>query len=1082
MSHCANMNRFPAVLLIMLLITSAGSLFAGSAEDLIKQSGVQGGLIVHLGAEDGSFVSDLLVNDSFVVHALCENQAVTDKVRAHIKKKGLYGKVSVQRWSKDYLPYADDLANLIVMPNAKCRVKNEEIARVLAPIGVALLPKGIKFQVSGFTPQPSGEWTKYTKPIPPEIDEWTHYLHGPDNNAVAQDTKAGIPKHLRWIGDPKHARAHEQLASVSAMVTAGGRLFYIVDEGLRADIRMPARWRLVARNAFNGVILWKREITKWADHLHGFRQGPSDLPFRLVALGDTVCVTLGTDQPVSALDAATGKTLITFKGTENTQQIIHTGTILIMLAGTPQVDILKTGNKTGSAQRVVVAAHPDTGTILWKKEVDETALYPMAVSEGTLLYQTTSQLVCLDAKTSKERWRLDHPANLAGGRRWWLWNSPTLTACDGIAYVADSKKLTAFAIDKGELLWQTKSAHGFQSPADIFVVNNLVWHGNTGSRGQADFQEGLNPKTGKIEKKLETRKAWSYPTLAHYRCYRPKASSQYIFSSRSGVEFIDVDSGAISLNHWVRGTCQYGVMPANGLLYTPPHSCACNIKTMMRGLCAFSSSNGKPPTARTNTASDSLEQGPAYGKQSAAGGKPDYWPMFRHDAQRSGRTDSSVPAKLSRAWKQKVGGRLSTLVAGRDKVFVAEINRHTVHALSAADGSPLWSFTAGGRVDSPPTLYKGLLLFGSADGWIYCLRENDGELAWRFRGAPEERLIVVRGQLESAWPVHGSVLVNNGSLYAAAGRSSYLDGGIHVYRIEPATGKLLDKTVIYSPDKKTGRQPDGGVDLRGVLNDVLSASGDTIYMRHLKIDFKTGDDLQTGPHHLFAPIGFLDNEWWHRSYWIYGSDPVSMPRSNESGWAIWPRMGTMVPSGRILSMDEELVYGHGRNKLSTGMTAHMSGEQYQLFAARKKSLGLVPSDRENQHLRYGGSADKLLSKQTRSGEQGGRKPAFEYAWTKKSPLLARALAVAGKTLLIAGPPPPSGGRFRELEQDRAEQTEACFLGQLGAELHLVNAADGNSLAQYKLESSPVFDGMIVLQVKVLMSLQDGSVVCFGQDN
>jgi len=83
------------------------------------------------------------------------------------------------------------------------------------------------------------------------------------------------------------------------------------------------------------------------------------------------------------------------------------------------------------------------------------------------------------------------------------------------------------------------------------------------------------------------------------------------------------------------------------------------------------------------------------------------------------------------------------------------------------------------------------------------------------------------------------------------------------------------------------------------------------------------------------------------------------------------------------------------------------------------------------------------------------------------------------SLLIAGPPEPSGARFRELEQKNAEEAESFFLGRRGAEFHLINAADGKPLTQYNLESSPVFDGMIVAHGKVLMSLQDGSVVCFG---
>ena len=1089
------------IVLAFVLFFLTTSIFGQSARDIVTSSGIQGGLVVHLGSGGGSFPTGLCANDSFVVHGLCDDRRGTAEARESIKQQGLYGRVSVQFWNKNYLPYADNLVNLVVVDTSYgirdtrygMRDAGSEILRVLAPRGVAIVREKGNEEWLSRIPHPASRigdgLTMFAKPTPAEIDEWTHYLHGPDNNAVAQDTRAGLPKHVQWIGYPKFARSHEQLASVSAMVSARGRLFCIIDEGLTADIRMPARWHLVARDAFNGVILWKRKIDRWADHLHGFRSGPPDLPFRLVAAGDRVYVTLGIDQPVTALDAATGKLVMTYQGSDNTRQIIHTGDRLIMLAGSSQVAIRMRRGEDKSARRVVMAANPETGEMLWRKEISIETLLPLVVSNDAVLYQTSEHLVCLNAKSGDQRWRTAHPVRLAAPQSGtWLWASPTLTAHDGIVYVADFQALSAFSIDQGEALWECSSASGFNSPPDVFVINDRLWRGYTRSRGSADFGEGLNARTGEVEKIIATQKAWAYPTLAHYRCYRPKATSRFILSSRSGVEFIDVESGKINPNHWVRGTCQYGVMPANGLLYAPPHSCACNIKTMMRGMLAFSSSRSKPPvTARAEASQDvraGFEKGPAYGKvaQRASGdGHTGDWPTFRHDNRRSGRTATPVPSDLHRAWKTKIGGRLSSPVAAGGRLFVAEIDAHTIHALDMTDGAPLWSYTAGGRIDSPPTIHDSLVLFGSADGWVYCLRAADGALVWRFRGAPEDRLIVARGQLESAWPIHGSVLVHDGTLIVAAGRSSYLDGGIHVYRLEPETGKLLSESVIHSLDPKTEEQPDGGVDLRGVLNDVLSVSGDSVYMRHLKIDFETGDDLQTGPPHLFAPMGFLDDAWWHRSYWLFASDPVCMPPTNESGWAIWARMGNMVPSGRILSLGEEMVYGYGRNRYPGGGAGQVrGGEQYHLFAAEKEAFQPLPSNRENQHLRYGGSGRALGLEITERDKRYGEPSLHRNVWSRQVPIFARALVLADTTLLLAGPHEQAELRTGELTLPNLDKAESAFQGRQGAALCLVDAAGGEPLAQYKLESPPVFDGMIAARGRIFISLKDGSLVCFGQ--
>jgi outer membrane protein assembly factor BamB len=98
--------------------------------------------------------------------------------------------------------------------------------------------------------------------------------------------------------------------------------------------------------------------------------------------------------------------------------------------------------------------------------------------------------------------------------------------------------------------------------------------------------------------------------------------------------------------------------------------------------------------------------------------------------------------------------------------------------MDATNGSTLWNYIAGGRIDSPPTIYQGRVLFGSADGYVYCLNSEDGALIWRFRAAPMNLRMVAFEQVESVWPVHGSVLIQNDRVYCVAGRSVFMDGGI----------------------------------------------------------------------------------------------------------------------------------------------------------------------------------------------------------------------------------------------------------------------------------------------------------------
>ena len=208
------------------------------------------------------------------------------------------------------------------------------------------------------------------------------------------------------------------------------------------------------------------------------------------------------------------------------------------------------------------------------------------------------------------------------------------------------------------------------------------------------------------------------------------------------------------------------------------------------------------------------------------------WSMYRCDAARSCATTSSISGVLRDLWETDLRTELLTApVVSDGTVLVASKMSDSVYALDSESGTRLWRYTAGGPIDSPPTIYRGMVFFGSSDGWVYCLRLRDGALAWRFRAAPTSRRISAFGRIESPWPVHGSLLVENDIVHVVAGRSSYLDGGFYKYRLDAATGSLVQRDRISStPGMKTdwGRSPD--VDY-GLLSDILVSDGKRLFMR-----------------------------------------------------------------------------------------------------------------------------------------------------------------------------------------------------------------------------------------------------------
>ena len=930
------------------------------ARQILQATGVQGGLVVHVGCADGKLTAALGAGDAYLVHGLDSTAENVRAAREHVHALGLYGKVSIAQLRGKRLPYASGLVNLLVSEDLG-NVPAAEVMRVLCPNGVAYVKR-------------NDVWAKTVKPRPETIDDWTHALHDASNNAVAHDLDVGPPRHLQWLCGPAWARSHDHLASVSAVVSSAARVFYIVDEGPIAAVALPAKWFLVARDAFSGVLLWKKPVGPWEGHLRGFRSGPPELSRTLVAAADRIYVTLGYEKPVCALDAATGKLLKTYAGTEDTLEILHLDGMLYLVGGrrTPQeLDTNAAAWRRGVTPRArskrVLAVDTRTGQVAWQKSdptVAEIMPMTLAVAGGRVFCQNPDAVLCLEGKSGKELWRA--PRRVSVKRRGW--STPTLVVYGDVVLSADravegrsddedaearkvewepnsaggnapTGELIAFSAETGKRLWSSKCQECYNAPVDVLVADGLVWTGELVRATQPGITAGRDPNTGEIKRTRPEDKTFFTVGMNHHRCHRNRATERHLVLGRAGVEFIDVKSGVGVADHWVRGACQYGVLPCNGLLYAPPHPCACYIEAKLNGFLALAPARPSAPAAAPPQQAENaarLETGPAYGSSrtpNPEGATPGAdWPTYRHDAARSGSTTTQVGVKLDPAWEAGLEGRLSALVLADGMILVAQIDAHTVHALNAENGARLWSYTAGGRVDSPPTVHRGLALFGCADGWVYCLQASTGKLAWRFRAAPEDRRIVAYGQLESAWPVHGSVLVQDGAAYCVAGRSSFIDGGMVLYRLDPETGQVLAETRIDDRDPETGLEPQSiirGTHMSGALPDVLSSDGTSLYMRHLRFD-RDGAAQEPNVPHLYSPAGFLDGAWWHRTYWMLGS-------SMSSGYGGWPRSGTRVPAGRLLVLDDTTVYGFGRD-LYAPYGGHVGLDAATVFHYGRKNL------------------------------------------------------------------------------------------------------------------------------------------------
>ena len=1010
--------RSTAVIFAMALTVVSG--FAGAAdppygaeaERILRSAGVQGGLVVHLGCDDGRLTAALRSNERYVVHGLDSDASDVEKARRYLKTRGIYGSVSIEQWDGQSLPYTDNLVNLVVSKDP-LQVSKEEIMRVLAPRGVVCVKR-------------DGEWHKTVKPWPKEIDEWTHYLHGPDKNAVARDSRVTPPRHLQWKGEPMWCRSHDGVASsIAVMVSANGRMFCVVDEGIIGQPSLPQHWTLVARDAFNGKLLWKKPVNH-------------NNPWRVAAAGDRVYVTLGRNAPVSILDAATGEVLKTCEDAGKADQLVCTSNTLVVYSKNAQ---LKRRSAKGKGE-AIVALDRMTGRPLWTEQVDGMLGRTLAAKDGQLCYHNRKQVVCLDLQSGEELWRSDCK------------RGKMLMIYEGAVLFSASNGLHSFSLETGDLLWRKGGVRG----RDLFGADGLVWPAVSTQGAGSKFHwrprvtkaTGYDPMTGKAKRTFSIER---FITPGHhFRCYRPKATERYLLATKRGVEFVDLKGEDHMRHNWLRAPCRHGFVPCNGLLYMPPHQCFCYPGTLLSGFNVLAGKvEGPPRDAR----GDRLERGPAWGTKAgnaSSGGEED-WPIYRHDAQRSGCARTSVPAQLDTLWEIELESNTTPPVAVDGRLYLARTDAHTVCCLDAGNGDQIWSHTAAGRVDSPPTVYGGLVLFGSADGHVYCLRARDGELVWRFRAAPAERRIMTFGQLESAWPVHGSVLVQDGTVYCTAGRSSYLDGGIYVYGLDPETGKVLHRNHLDGGRPDIGQEAGRPFDMEGTKTDILVSDGEDLYLFHTRLNpdltvqetpriTKLGDRKVS--QHLMCNDGFLDKTWFDRSYWTYGNR-----------WPGYYFAYDSPKSGQILVFDEDTVYGLHvfRHRSGHSPVFKPADEGYELFADDKACEAIL---RPMEVGREKGTSytRSLLPK-----------------WSEFVPVRAKAMVLAGDRLFICGAP----------DIVPNDDPEAAFQGRSGARLWAVSAEDGEKLAEYELERMPAFDGMIAAWGRLYIVTEDGRLLCMGAE-
>ena len=350
------------------------------------------------------------------------------------------------------------------------------------------------------------------------------------------------------------------------------------------------------------------------------------------------------------------------------------------------------------------------------------------------------------------------------------------------------------------------------------------------------------------------------------------------------------------------------------------------------------------------------------------------------------------------------------------------------------------------------------MLFGSDDGWVYSLDANTGQLAWRFRAAPEERYIHVEGQINSAWPSAAGVIVDGGIAYCAAGLIPY--DGTYLYALDMKTGKAVWAKRIGDAEQQGG-SPQGTMALAGDTLVVPSfiGQGSRAYRK------ANGEAIP----------------WYvgSRKFWTYGTDAVA---DGDVWFYGGSRHGNDTDENKrrdagarpftVMDIKTGWVYAAGDKK--GGQIAR------NLIAPVLGKTIIVGDGVAYDRVKY---CEMLLKDPVKTDEtQAWSVPLWSHSERKTS-----ALALAGDVVLAGGNSQAVAFEWLELGKEagrpKPQHPEPCrhAAGETSAVVAFEAKAGGKELGRVTVPGTILRNSLAVAGGKVFVVTEEGSVCCLNGD-
>ncbi len=797
------MRRIQAVGLSGVLITVsllASGRCAEKTADPLDHLDLERGVValINLPPAGADRVVQRVAATKLLLYFQSADMSQVEQLQQAAERAGLLGtRIFADTGGRGSIHLATDLADrVVVVPKTGQELGDEEIVRVLHPLGTAWVGQ-----------------RKLTKPVPKGADQWTHPYHGPDNNTQSTDQLAKGELRTQYLGYPLFSPMPEQT------VICGGRMFKAMGHIAHKANQDPMLNKLLCINAYNGTILWQRDLPE------GF------MIHRNTMIATDDALLMGDDTSCKVIDGVTGKVRseITVPaglgdGPVWKWMALRDG-VLYAMVGHEEVHVdTQPSDRRGLGHwpwgmwkghdyrdpktsfgfgRTLLAIDLSSRKVLWHYS-DQDYLDGRAVvmnDNFIFCYSPERFLACIDIRDGHLAWK-NSDADLlkAIGP-----NGPAQHYITGYAtscYMKCNDKYIFFAGPQRKMLVAARARDG--SLAWTYPVGNvqLVLRDDAvyAAGPQQEYGVRLDYDSGRVLSRLLGRRA----------CTRATGTVDSVFyRANGGTVRLMTESGATHHVAPMRPPCQDGVLIAGGHFYWGPWMCGCQL--------SLYGNISTAPEAMKHVAS--LELGDArrevsgeFTKVSPLGAAPNDWTCYRGDNGRSDTTDVGLADQVRPDWSVNVcaADMPTAPVAAGDLVFVAD-RTGCVQARDMA-GTLVWKTRLSGAVFYPPAIAQDRLFVGSADGRVVALEARTGRRLWSYHVAPRSRWISVYGKLMSTWPVAGGVVVQDGIVYAAAGIAHY--DGTYVVALDAVTGKVKARNDSAGT---LSTAADSGISLQGNL-------------------------------------------------------------------------------------------------------------------------------------------------------------------------------------------------------------------------------------------------------------------------